>query len=181
MYSFERAKGIPYSPRGPAPGGDGRTLGVQGEQEMDVFKARKWLITSSLVITGANFLFFIVAPALGYPIRFDQSVSLMKIVLPVFLGYLGSATQFVFTPAKTPLITHLQFLDLIVRGPVIVFGVATLMAIVTFGYSNRLTAPAGSGMSVGVLSSIITASLGLLAVTTNVVVSYLFAVEERAQ
>lgn len=146
---------------------------------MTLHQARKWLIVSSLVITGLNFVFFILSPTLGYPINIDQAISIMKIVLPVFLGYLGNATQFVFTPAKTPVHANLEYLNLIVIGPIVIFGLATIAAIIAFGYSNRLAAPPGSGMSVDTLSGIITAALGLLAVTTNVVVSYLFAVEER--
>jgi len=50
-----------------------------------------------------------------------------------------------------------------------------------FGYSNRISAKAGSGMSLDVLASLLSAALGLLAVTTNVAASYFFAAEKRSE
>ena len=70
-------------------------------------------------------------------------------------------------------------LELLVKGPVIVFCLMLVTVVVAFGYSNRLSAPPGDGMNVDLLSNTVTAALGLLAVTTNVIIAYLFAMEAR--
>ena len=57
---------------------------------------------------------------------------------------------------------------------VIVYCLAVLAAIAAFGYSNRVGAPIGSGMSVDNLATSLSISLGLLAATTSVIISYLF-------
>lgn len=146
---------------------------------MTVYEARKWLVIASLCVAAVSFTFFILAPVFGYPLRYSQAVTLLQIVFPVFLGYLGAATQFVFQ--KTPPATKVAarpMMGLLVKGPIVVFSIMVTGAVIAFGYSNRATAPLGDGMSVEVLSTTTTAALGLLTVTTNVVVAYLFSIEE---
>jgi uncharacterized membrane protein YidH (DUF202 family) len=156
---------------------------VFGEKVMSVYHARRWLIGASLIAAGSAFCFFMLAPVLGYPLRHSQAQSVLQIVLPVFLGYLGAATQFVFqkTPSPEDAFTISPTMSLLVRGPIALFLGMIAVAIFAFGYSNRLSAPPGEeGMSVDQLSTAVTAATGLLAVTTNVVVAYLFAVEKKA-
>ena len=62
---------------------------------MTVDQARKWLILSSLIITGVQMIFLFVAPIVDSPI-FSKISDLLQIVTPVFLGYLGSASHFIF-------------------------------------------------------------------------------------
>src|SRR6185295_2636008 len=127
---------------------------------MTAHVARKWLIYATLLTTAVAFVFFLIAPASGFPLTFDQSVRLLEIVLPVFLGYLGSATHFVVRGSNTAPNTPVpprgrsELLGLLVRGPVVVFLVATVSAIVAFGISNSPSAPPGSGMSVDTLAVI---------------------------
>jgi hypothetical protein len=149
---------------------------------MSVYQARKWLVVASLSVAAGSFAFFILAPVFGYPLRYSQSQTILQIIFPVFLGYLGAATQFTFqkTPSAVRTITARPMMELLVKGPVIVFCIMVLGAVVAFGYSNRAAALPGEGMSVDVLATTITAALGLLAVTTNVIVSSLFSVEGRA-
>jgi hypothetical protein len=150
---------------------------------MNAEAARSWLIKISLFITGANFAFFLIAPAIGYPLTFEQSMRLQEINLPVFLGYLGSAAHFIFrSSARTesnPSLRSNSLVALLVKGPVIIFGVATGSAIIAFGFTNRSGAQPGSGMSTDVLAAVLSAALGILAVTTSVAVSYLFSAERR--
>jgi hypothetical protein len=142
------------------------------------------LVVASLFFTGTVFVFFLVAPATGYPLTWDQAARVFEIILPVFLGYLGSATQFLFRGGQNRKSLKLKdesgMLGLLIRGPLVVFGVAALAIVFAFGFSNRANAPAGSGMTVDVLAGSFTAILGLLAVTTNVAVSYLFSVGEHS-
>lgn len=147
---------------------------------MQLDSARLWLIKASLSATALAFCFFIVAPACGYPLRFDQSFKLLEIILPVFVGYLGSATQFVFSKHEPvgPEVhgQRAAFVGLLVRGPILVFSLGLVSAVVAFGITNRPGAPAGTGMSVDALSGIVTAALSLQAASTGAIVSYLFSV-----
>jgi hypothetical protein len=131
-----------------------------------------------LTITAVLLVFFIIAPTSGYPIRYDQAIRLLEIVLPVFLGYLGSAARFIF-PANSK-VRSKEKLDLhplasiMIRGPVIVFSLATVAALTAFGLSNRRDAAPGTGMDIDTLAGILSLALGILAVTTNVAFAYLF-------
>src|SRR5688572_452864 len=107
---------------------------------MTVEQARTWLIGSSLGITAANALFFLVAPTFGFPLDSDQGTRLLQIAVPAFTGYLGSAIHFVFSTSATMEPRHgkgvsKQF-GLLVRGPVLIFIVWAGAAIVAFGVSN---------------------------------------------
>jgi hypothetical protein len=63
---------------------------------------RRWLILASLGSTFAVFLFFLVAPALHYPLEFSESLRIAQIIAPVFMAYLGTAAQFVFAREAQP-------------------------------------------------------------------------------
>ncbi len=69
---------------------------------MNAPTARLWIIRASLLTTGLNFTFFLIFPALGYPITFDQAIRLLEIVTPVYLAYFGSATYFLFAKNTRP-------------------------------------------------------------------------------
>ena len=147
---------------------------------MSAYQARKWLIIASLVMAALSFCFFILAPVFGYPLRFSQAQSVLQIVVPVFLGYLGAASQFAFQklpPADTVVAGPLT--GLLIKGPIAVFAFMMIVLLVAFGFSNRATALPGDGMSAEQLSAGVTAAMGLLAVTTNVIVAYLFVAEKR--
>jgi hypothetical protein len=144
--------------------------------------ARAWLITASLAATGAAFVFFLAAPAIGYPLTWEQSIRLFEIVLPVFVGYLGAAVHFVFKiPRDTnqPQLPVSPLFGLLVRGPFILFVFACITSLWVFGFSNRAEAPPGQGMNVDTLAWAFSAALSLLAVTTTVVVTSLFANKAR--
>jgi hypothetical protein len=148
---------------------------------MSAYQTRKWLIVASLAMAALSFCFFTLAPVVGYPLRYSQAQSVLQIVLPVFLGYLGAASQFVFQRSPPPddaVGTH-PLTGLLVKGPMAVFSLMMVVLIVAFGYSNRMAAPPGDGMSAEQLSAGVTAAMGLLAVTTNVIVAYLFSVEKK--
>jgi len=146
---------------------------------MTVEGARKWLILASLLVTVTVFVFFLIAPVTGFPFTFDQSLRLLEIVLPVFLAYLSSAASFVFSSSSA--VDDLVFrraksslVSLLIKGPIMVFAVAMAAIIFAFGFSNRPAAPAGSGISINQLAAGISIILGMLVVTTNVAVNYLF-------
>jgi hypothetical protein len=152
---------------------------------MTIEGARKWIIVTSLAVTSAVFVFFFLAPQFGYPLVWEQSERIIEIVLPVFLGYMGTATHFLFHQNRSQMQIDLganaSLLGLIVRGPIIVFALACGAILFAFGYSNRLAAPQDSGMSIDQLSWAVAAALGLLSGTTSVAVSYLFSLGEKAE
>jgi hypothetical protein len=67
----------------------------------------------------------------------------------------------------------------LIRGPLAVFGVGTAALLFAFGFVNRSGAPNGSGMAVDELSHFFTALVGLLVVTRNAAVGYLFSLGDR--
>ena len=141
--------------------------------------ARKWLVVSSLSITGAVFLFFLLAHALGFPLTFAQSLRVLEIILPVFLGYLGSAASFVFRAASDAdevvfRRSASSLASLLIVGPLLIFSSSLVAIVIAFWITNRPTAPAGSGMTLDQLSAGMSLILGLLVVTTNVAISYVF-------
>ncbi|MBR1233141.1 hypothetical protein [Bradyrhizobium sp. AUGA SZCCT0182] len=141
---------------------------------MTADQARRWIILASLMITGIQIVFLFICPAIGFPLEYSKCLDLLQIITPVFLGYLGSAVHFVFmNPAPTVTVDNKYFGPL-VKGPIIIYACAMLAAFATFGYSNRSGAPIGNAMTVANLSTSVSVSLGILAATTGVIVSYLF-------
>lgn len=141
---------------------------------MDTDYARKWLIVSSILITGVQVIFFLVAPAVGYPLEYPKNLEILQLILPVFLGYLGAAAHFVFKTPVPSVPAQNQFLGLLIRGPILVYVLAVLAVVIAFGYSNRIGAPIGPGMSVANLTTALAIALSILAATTGVLSSYLF-------
>jgi H+/gluconate symporter-like permease len=147
---------------------------------MTVLAARKFIISASLVSTAATFAFLIVAKPLGFPIDWPQVTRIVEIVLPVFLGYLGTASHFLFRNAGVE--DHVQLgekealLGTLVKGPIWVFSALIVVVFFSFGYSNRQDAPRNSGMSVDTLAWSITVCLGILTASTSVAVNFLFSV-----
>jgi hypothetical protein len=140
---------------------------------------RRWLVQWSLAIVGCNFVFFIIAPTVRYPLTWDQSLRLMQIIAPVFCAYLGSATAALFktgssTPTADPSIGDRTVYLWLLRGPLIIFALGSITALTAFALSNSPNAPAGSGMSVDTLSTFFSVLLSLLALTTGVLTSKLF-------
>lgn len=145
---------------------------------MTVASARKHLLLFALGNTGAHVLFFIVAPAFGYKLTFGEALRMIEVVSPVFLGYIGAATQYVFQPqgAKVRSGTqHSDLLSILVWGPIIIFSLTSIAALAVFGVVNRIN---GVGMTPETLSLILASNIGLLTVSTNVIVSNVFNQEQ---
>lgn len=150
---------------------------------MTIQRARTWIIVSSLIATGLVFVFFLVAPPLGYPLEWDQTQRVIEILLPVFLGYLASATHFLFHAGgggDLTLGSRKAHLGIMIKGPIIVFAFACAAILWAFGYSNRAEGIQGEGMSVDQLAWAFTAALGVLSASTSVSASYLFALSDKA-
>jgi hypothetical protein len=146
---------------------------------MTADEARRWLILSSLVITGLQAVLLLVAPVIGVPLEYPKNLDLLQIVTPVFLGYLGSAAHFIFI-APTPTVpVNSKFLGMLVRGPIIIYLAIVVASFAAFTYSNRPGAVLGQGMSVDSLGTSLTIALSVLAASTGVIISYLFVANQR--
>jgi hypothetical protein len=144
---------------------------------MSINAARQWLIIASISVTGAELIFFLIAPSTGFPLSFPKNLEILQTILPVFLGYLGAAAHFIFKNPAPPVTAQSQFLGIMVKGPVVVYALAVIAALAAFGYSNRIGAAIGTGMSVDNLTTSLAITLGILTATTSVVVSYLFVAD----
>lgn len=141
---------------------------------MTLTGARKWIILSSLAITGAQIIFLLTAPAFGFPVEYPKNLNLIQIVSPVFLGYLGSASHFIFQNPAPNVPVQSEFLGMLVKGPIIIYVLIVTAAFVVFGYTNRAGAEIGTGMSIDALGTSLALALGVLAATTGILTSYLF-------
>jgi hypothetical protein len=141
---------------------------------MTARQARKWLILSSLIITGVQIVFLFIAPSFDFPLVYPRNLDLLQIVTPVFLGYLGSAAHFVTLPRAPEVPVHGEYLGLMVKGPIIIYAAAVVAAFTAFGYSNRVGVPIGNGMTVENLATALSISLGVLAATTGILIPHLF-------
>ena len=139
---------------------------------MTAESARRNLLLFALAITASQLLFFILAPVFGYKLKFDEALRMAEVVGPVFLGYIGAATRYLFqrqavqTRVKSP-----ELLAILVWGPSIIFTLITIAALVAFGVANR---DSGPGMKPETLSLILAGNVALLAVSTGVLIEHLF-------
>src|SRR5258707_9890909 len=72
------------------------TLPSTGGDSVTSQQAREWLIYSSLTACGTVFVFLFIAPVSGYPIEGRDALRVVEVLIPGFLGYLGSAAHYVF-------------------------------------------------------------------------------------
>jgi hypothetical protein len=148
-----------------------------------VQQARNWVVLASLVACGATFVFFLLAPVFGYPLLWRESLRILELIVPVFLGYLGAAAYYAFRHtgkhSEISVPNTSRLMSLIIKGPVILFAIVSVAILIAFGVSNAQTAEQGLGMSVENLAVAFTAALGILTVTTNAAVSYLFSIESQ--
>lgn len=153
--------------------------------KMTMEQARLWIVISSLSATGLTLCFLAVGPALGYPISYEDALRLGQIILPLFLGYLGAATHFLFKSeqkkapheSKEHMPSYFSFL---VKGSLITFLFIILSCIIAYGYTNRMSATPGIGMSVDTLATMLSLALGLLAATTSIIVYNIFPADQKS-
>ena len=145
-------------------------------------QARSWLINVSLLAIGVEFVFFLLAPALGYPLVYDQSLRLLELMSPALFGYVGTAVTYAVSKKNSndPEPKHSSLFATLVRAPLMLYAIITVAAFFAFGWTNRSAASPGSGMNIDQLSAVMTLALSLLAVTTTVLVTYLFATKSVA-
>lgn len=148
----------------------------------ELLDLQKWIIKTCLIAITVQTVFFIVAPYIGFPMEAHNAFRLLEIVLPVFLLYLGGAAIIFFRKKITyDLMSDSTrvLLSLMSRGPMAAFLLITFSSIAMYWYSNSELVPIGNGISIDTLAGIISISLGLLVVSSNAVVMYLFNLSEE--
>jgi hypothetical protein len=155
---------------------------------MTIEQARGWLIKASLGISFLILLFVVVAPGVaGFPLDAarGQDTRIVQIILPVFVGYLASASHFVFSERGAAAATEARLLPAntvtLVKWPVLAWGVLTVAMLGAFWFSNRPGGPPGIGWTVDKLAAWLTVGLSLLTATTSIAVNWLFAREKKGE
>jgi hypothetical protein len=148
---------------------------------MNPAEARLWIVKASLVAYGLSFVFFVLAPALGYPMTYPDAINIVKIIVPVFAGYVGAAAVFVGTDSVVETSEPPnKMLSILVKWPIAVFGLGMVALLVAFFLTNTAQYT-GNGMTPNTLSLFVSLLTALLAATTGAISSYLFKVERRSQ
>jgi len=147
-------------------------------------QARTWIIKYTIVLYVAFSIFFLLAPAVGYPLSYPDSINILKILLPMLLGYIGAAAHFILRPVlqdddELPE-SRKRMLSIIVRWPLIGFLLIMVAILFAFWQSNKGQNFTGEGMTPNTLSLIVSIICGLLAATTGAASSYLFQAERTA-
>jgi len=63
---------------------------------------RLWVIKARLLILGISFIFFVIArPAFNFPMIYDETIRVLQIIFPVFVGYLGIGAAYLTQPTDT--------------------------------------------------------------------------------
>jgi hypothetical protein len=151
------------------------------EVTVKIDTARSWVIWGSLAITATQGAFLLIAPIVGFNLKYPKNLDLLQVVGPVFLGYLGAAAAFIFKDPPPEVPVNEKFLGPLIVGPIAVYVLFVGGALLAFGYSNRESAVVGTGMPVEDLSRALSIALGVLAATTSVISANLFVAPKRTQ
>jgi hypothetical protein len=142
--------------------------------EMTIGRLRISVVMTVLSICAATILFFIIAPGAGYPLEFDQGWAMAQVSIPVLAGYLGTATQFASADQNDTQKPAPPLLSWLVFGPVAIYIIGAVSLLIVFWQGNNESAEIGAGMSTSLLSTILTALLGIVTATANVAIAQLF-------
>jgi hypothetical protein len=138
-------------------------------------KARVLIVGYSLILSGALLIFLMAAPHFSVPFnpRLNENVRLIEVVLPVFFGYLGSASHFVFNAnrGRDVSVEQQELLFYLIVGPFAIFTLFLIALFFAFTYSSS---SGGSRMDFDTLSRWFSWGLALLACTVSVITAYLF-------
>jgi hypothetical protein len=144
-----------------------------------------FLVLANLILAGFALAFFALAPPLHlFPLKPPQTPRLIELVLPVFLGYLGAAAQFVFRhgeleDSEAKVANGSPLGTVLIVGPVALFALAWASILIAFAISNGKAAPEGAGMDIDQLATYTTWALSVMTVVTNSAVPFLFPRQKR--
>lgn len=153
-------------------------------EEEGVARIRLNIALLNLAVTGLTFAFFLLAPLLGFPVRFGDALGLAQIAAPVFLGYLGFAGAFAtrLTPDKNPPIDaeRLGLLSALAYGVTLTYVLLVATACAAFWISNRRHDTLdGMGMDLDTFRTALTLALGVFTAISNHLMTRLFPAERH--
>lgn len=157
---------------------------------MTVQQARRWLVDATLVLMAATLAFYLVAPSLlQYPLDWNESLELLRMSAPLLVGYLALATRFALSKEPSPpspdgsgklsasplAIRDPRLFGRVVQMPVLIYALAILLLLASYGYSNRVGHPPGENpMPFDTLANYLTLANSLLTATTSVLAATLY-------
>ncbi len=143
--------------------------------------ARLSILVFSLAISGCLLIFLVVAPNIGFPFNSNDNYRLIEIVTPLFFGYLGSASHYVFNANGGREVDKNQqnMLMFVVIGPFMIFIAFIIIMFWVFKVSQ--TGQGGDAMTFDGLSRGFSVGLGLLAATVSIASAYLFGAPPKTQ
>lgn len=143
--------------------------------------ARLAIIVYSICIMGFLLIFLGLAQVIG--MRFDYSkqenLRLIDVVIPTFLGYLGSASQFIFrdSTGRTVRKEKESLLKILVHAPFWIF-ILFVGSLFYIHYWTHLPTPVGGArvdpLQFDALSRYLALAIGILSATINVISANLF-------
>jgi hypothetical protein len=157
----------------------------QQPHSITVEGARNWVTIASLSLVGTHAIFLIIAPALGFPLRYTQALRLLENISPVFVSFLASAVTFLVGDSpheRTPLrIRSPGLFASLLKGPIYLLAAVNATAFVAFGLTNRIGAPVDIGMRADDLSRVMSVTMSILMATSSGLVGWLFNVKQHPE
>jgi hypothetical protein len=143
--------------------------------------ARAWVIKASLGAATGVFLVIMLAPGLPFDEEEGDRRRLLEILMPVWTGYLASASHFVFARSHQKRSRKVSSnAALLIKAPIVAWSVMCAGAFLRFWHSHSRWAVEGAGMSVDELAGVLAGTLSLLAATTGLAVGYLFSLDSAS-
>lgn len=142
---------------------------------VSISKLRARIVLMSLGSSSVLFIFAVLAPILGYPIDYEKSIGIIKLLTPTFFGYVGAAAN--FAVADNPNTINKDGHGLIwtvTFGPVLVFWVIVIASFGAYGLVGLNLTPRDLQFPYETLTTVLTIALSLLSVSTSIIVVGLF-------
>ena len=148
---------------------------------MDRKGGQRFAITSSISMLAICSAFLVFAPLTKYPLDFEQSMKIIQVIIPLFAGYLASASMGLTSknkPRNTKIDENIIYL---MKGVFFLIVFMILSLFIVFGVANWPSdnlAYESIDFSFDSLSLMISLILGIHTATTTVIVGYLFGVQD---
>jgi len=149
-----------------------------------MYRLRMRLVAMSASSAGLLGVFILLAPLLGYPLRYpDEPVQLAQQILPIFIGYLVAAVRFFTVEEEGTNVgrRRVATLEKLLNWSFLLFTILFVTLLFAFGFSNSRYSPLppGSGMGLQAFSLYLTLLLSLLTGTVGYLSTFLFSTAEK--
>jgi hypothetical protein len=145
-----------------------------GRTGMTLTEARNAVIVLSFATSLAALVFFLLSHFF-LPLDPSQSFQIAQMIVPVFIGYVGSCVYFIFAPEPVnPKVNNGFLLRVMIYGPFLFFWIASIAFVLNFYFSNKR----GDLVRYETLSEQFTFILSFMTLTTGALTVYLFGKKE---